>query len=76
MTGQIGPFHVSSSDLPTASLPAHCGSRNAFADWFDRGSAVVSVRAGTEPREILLALQDRFDTHFVERAAWHGARTS
>jgi hypothetical protein len=37
---------------------------------------VVRLRAGTEPREILLALQDRFDTHFVESAAWHGARAS
>jgi hypothetical protein len=33
------------------------------------------LRAGTEPREILLALQDRFDTHFVDSAAWHHART-
>jgi hypothetical protein len=34
------------------------------------------LRAGTEPREILLALQDRFDTHFVDSAAWHDARAS
>ncbi len=37
---------------------------------------VVRLRAGTEPREILLGLQDRFDTHFVESPAWHGARAS
>ncbi len=33
---------------------------------FDYFRHVVRLRAGTEPREILLALQDRFDTHFVE----------
>jgi quercetin dioxygenase-like cupin family protein len=43
---------------------------------FDYFRHVVRVRAGTEPREILLALQDQFDTHFVESAAWHGARAS
>ena len=43
---------------------------------FDYFRHVVRLRAGTEPREILLALQDRFDTHFVESAAWHGARAS
>ena len=37
---------------------------------------VVRMRAGTEPREILLALQDRFDTHFVESPAWPAARAS
>ena len=37
---------------------------------------VVRMRAGTEPREVLLALQDRFDTHFVESSAWHSARAS
>ena len=43
---------------------------------FDYFRHVVRLRAGTEPREILLALQDRFDTHFAESAAWHGARAS
>ena len=43
---------------------------------FDYFRHVVRLRAGTEPREILLALQDRFDTHFVESAAWRGARAS
>lgn len=37
---------------------------------------VVRMRAGTEPREILLARQDRFDTHFVESPAWPAARAS
>ncbi len=43
---------------------------------FDYFRHLVRPRAGTEPREILLALQDRFDTHFVESAAWHSARAS
>ena len=43
---------------------------------FDYFRHVVRLRAGTEPREILLAMQDQFDTHFVESAAWHGARAS
>ena len=43
---------------------------------FDYFRHVVRLRAGTEPREVLLALQDRFDTYFVESAAWHGARAS
>ena len=37
---------------------------------------VVRLRAGTEPREILLTLQDRFDTHFVESPVWVSARAS
>jgi quercetin dioxygenase-like cupin family protein len=41
---------------------------------FDYFRHVVRMRAGTEPREVLLGLQDRFDTHFVESAAWHSAR--
>jgi hypothetical protein len=31
-------------------------------------------RAGQEPRDILLAAQDRFDTHFTDSAAWDSAR--
>jgi quercetin dioxygenase-like cupin family protein len=41
---------------------------------FDYFRHVVRMRAGTEPREVLLGLQDRSDTHFVESAAWHSAR--
>jgi mannose-6-phosphate isomerase-like protein (cupin superfamily) len=43
---------------------------------FDYFRHVVRLRAGTEPREVLLALQDRFDTHFVDSAAWRCARAS
>lgn len=42
---------------------------------FDYFRHVVRLREGTEPREILQGLQDRFDTHFMDSAAWHGART-
>jgi hypothetical protein len=31
-------------------------------------------REGSEPAEVLLGLRDRFDTHFLESAAWRRAR--
>jgi len=31
---------------------------------------VVRRRQGTEPAEVLLGLQDRFDTHFTDSPAW------
>ncbi len=43
---------------------------------FDYFRHVARWRAGTEPRETLLAMQDRFDTHFTDSAAWNSARTS
>jgi mannose-6-phosphate isomerase-like protein (cupin superfamily) len=41
---------------------------------FDYFRRVADVRAGHEPRESLLALQDRFDTHFAGSTAWDLAR--
>ncbi len=41
---------------------------------FDYFRHVARWRAGMEPREILLAMQDRFDTHFTDSAAWTSAR--
>jgi mannose-6-phosphate isomerase-like protein (cupin superfamily) len=41
---------------------------------FDYFRHVARIRAGSERRETLLVLQDRFDTHFVDSAAWHSAR--
>jgi hypothetical protein len=38
---------------------------------------VVLMREGAEPRDVLLGLQDTFDTHFVDSPAWdhrHSAR--
>ena len=38
---------------------------------------VVLMRDGTEPRDVLLGLQDIFDTHFVDSPVWdhrHSAR--
>ena len=35
---------------------------------------VVRRREGTEPPDVLLGLQDRFDTHYVDSVAWHRAR--
>jgi hypothetical protein len=43
---------------------------------FDYFRHVARWRAGAEPRETLLAMQDRFDTHFTDSAAWNSARTS
>jgi quercetin dioxygenase-like cupin family protein len=43
---------------------------------FDYFRHVARWRAGTEPRDILLAMQDRFDTHFTDSVAWNSARAS
>ena len=43
---------------------------------FDYFRHVARWREGREPRDILLGLQDRFDTHFTESAVWDGARTA
>ncbi|MGH3123572.1 MAG: cupin domain-containing protein [Streptosporangiaceae bacterium] len=43
---------------------------------FDYFRHVARWRAGQEPREILLASQDRFDTHFTDSPAWDSARTA
>jgi quercetin dioxygenase-like cupin family protein len=43
---------------------------------FDYFRHVVRVRDGSEPRETLLALQDLFDTHFIDSAVWHDARAA
>ena len=35
---------------------------------------LVRRREGTEPPEVLLGLQDRYDTHFLDSPAWQRAR--
>ena len=35
---------------------------------------VVRRREGSEPPEVLLGLQDRFDTHFLDSLVWQRAR--
>jgi len=42
---------------------------------FDYFRHVVRRREGSEPAEVLLGLQDRFDTHFLSSPAWQRART-
>jgi hypothetical protein len=42
---------------------------------FDYFRHVARIRGGTERRGTLLVLH-RFDTHFVDSAAWHGARAA
>ncbi len=41
---------------------------------FDYFRHVVRLREGTEPREMLLSMQGRFDTHFVDSPEWASAR--
>ncbi len=41
---------------------------------FDYFRHVVRRRDGSEPPEVLVGLQDRFDTHFLDSPAWQRAR--
>lgn len=41
---------------------------------FDYFRHVVRRREGSEPPEVLLGLQDRFDTHFLDSLVWQRAR--
>lgn len=41
---------------------------------FDYFRHVVRRRAGSEPPEVLLGMQDRFDTHFLDSPVWQRAR--
>jgi quercetin dioxygenase-like cupin family protein len=43
---------------------------------FDYFRHVVRRREGSESAEVLLGLQDRFDTHFLESSAWQRARSA
>ena len=43
---------------------------------FDYFRHVVRLREGTEPRDVLLTMQSRFDTHFVDSPEWDRARRS
>ncbi len=43
---------------------------------FDYFRHVVRRRDGSEPPEVLLGLQDRFDTHFLDSPAWQRARAT
>jgi uncharacterized RmlC-like cupin family protein len=43
---------------------------------FDYFRRVVRRREGSEPAEVLLGLQDLFDTHFLDSPVWQRARTA
>ena len=43
---------------------------------FDYFRHVVQVRQGAEPRDVLLGLQDTYDTHFLESPIWDATRTA
>ena len=43
---------------------------------FDYFRHVVRRRNGSEPPEVLLGMQDRFDTHFLDSPAWQRARAA
>ena len=43
---------------------------------FDYFRHVVRRREGIEPPGVLLGLQDRFDTHFLDSPVWQRARAA
>ena len=54
-----------------ASAAALASTGAASIDYFRH---VVRRREGSEPPEVLLGLQDRFDTHFLDSLVWQRAR--
>ena len=59
--------HGSGAAAPVVATPG-------VVERFEYFHHLVRRRAGLEPAEVLLASQDRFDTHFTDRAAWQKAR--
>ena len=49
-------------------------SQQLHIERFDYFRHVVRRRKGGEPPELMLGLQDRFDTHFLDSPAWQRAR--
>jgi quercetin dioxygenase-like cupin family protein len=43
---------------------------------FDYFRHVAQVRQGAEPRDVLLGLQDTFDTHFLDSLTWNATRAA
>ncbi|GAA5178338.1 cupin domain-containing protein [Rugosimonospora acidiphila] len=78
MTHAFGAHRDSAADALIVLTPG--------VERFDYFRHVVRLRAGTEPAQTLLGLQDRFDTHFTGgsvpsssvsgRSAWRDARTA
>lgn len=72
--------------VPPGLAHAFAARRDATADAlivitpgierFDYFRQVVEVREGRQPRESLLAQQDRFDTYFLDSPAWASARAT
>ena len=60
--------------MTTAKITVESGGRSVLSarDYFRH---VVRRRQGSEPPEVLLGLQDRFDTHFLDSPAWQRARS-
>ena len=52
------------------------GHRTPGIERFDYFRHVVRRREGSEPPEVLLGLQDRFDTRFLDSPVWQRARAA
>ena len=62
----FGAHHDSAADALIVITPG--------IERFDYFRHVVRMRQGAEPREVLLGLQDAFDTHFADSPVWDSAR--
>jgi quercetin dioxygenase-like cupin family protein len=70
--------------VPPGTAHAFAAQRNSNAaalviatpgiERFDYFRHVVRRREGNQPVDVLLGMQDRFDTHFTESTAWQQAR--
>ena len=79
-TARVGDLVVVPSGLPHAFGAHRDSTAEALVvitpgiERFDYFRFLVRIRAGLEPRETLLGLQDRFDTHFVTSDIWRDRR--
>lgn len=82
VTARTGDLLVVPPGCPHAFAAHHDSTADALViatpgiERFDYFRHVVRRREGSEPPEVLLGLQDRFDTHFLDSAVWQHARTS
>jgi quercetin dioxygenase-like cupin family protein len=82
VTARTGDLLVVPPGMPHAFAAHHDSTAEALIiatpgiERFDYFRHVVRRRQGGEPPELLLGLQDRFDTHFLDSPAWRRARTA
>lgn len=68
LTGPYPPVLVRADEALIIATPG--------IERFDYFRHVVRRREGSEPPAVLLGLQDRFDTHFLDSPAWQRARAA